>query len=85
MVSMKYGRDDELESDKWGVRLMEMAGYDPRSMIGVMEVLEQARRRWAAGDFEHAPEAGQPRRVHRTRHRRGISQRRAARDWSHNS
>lgn len=44
MVSMKYGRDDELESDKWGVRLTEMAGYDPRAMIGVMEVLERASR-----------------------------------------
>jgi beta-barrel assembly-enhancing protease len=44
MVSMKYGRDDELESDKWGVRLTALAGYDPRSMIGVMEVLDQAAR-----------------------------------------
>ncbi len=42
MVSMKYGRDDELESDKWGVRLCALAGYDPRAMIGVMKVLEQA-------------------------------------------
>lgn len=42
MASMKYGRDDELESDQWGVRLMAMAGYDPRSMIGVMKVLERA-------------------------------------------
>jgi predicted Zn-dependent protease len=42
MVSMKYGRDDELQSDMWGVRLMEMAGYDPRAMIGVMKVLETA-------------------------------------------
>jgi predicted Zn-dependent protease len=42
MVSMKYGRDDELEADKWGVRLMEMAGYDPRAMVGVMQVLEKA-------------------------------------------
>jgi predicted Zn-dependent protease len=42
MVSMKYGREDELESDKWGVRLMAMAGYDPRAMIGVMKVLERA-------------------------------------------
>jgi predicted Zn-dependent protease len=42
MVSMKYGRDDELESDKWGVRLTAMAGYDPRAMIGLMEVLEKA-------------------------------------------
>ncbi|MCC7474089.1 MAG: M48 family metallopeptidase [Pirellulales bacterium] len=42
MVSMKYGREDELESDKWGVRLTEMAGYDPRAMIGLMEVLDRA-------------------------------------------
>jgi predicted Zn-dependent protease len=42
MVSMKYGREDELESDKWGVRLTEMAGYDPRAMIGLMEVLDHA-------------------------------------------
>jgi predicted Zn-dependent protease len=42
MVQMKYGRDDELESDKWGVRLTALGGYDPRAMIGVMEVLERA-------------------------------------------
>jgi predicted Zn-dependent protease len=42
MVQMKYGRGDELESDKWGVRLTALAGYDPRAMIGVMEVLERA-------------------------------------------
>jgi predicted Zn-dependent protease len=42
MISMKYGRDDELESDKWGVKLTALAGYDPRAMIGVMEVLERA-------------------------------------------
>ncbi len=42
MVSMKYGRDDELEADQWGVRLSYIAGYDPRAMIGVMEVLEEA-------------------------------------------
>lgn len=42
MVQMKYGREDELESDKWGVRLAAMAGYDPRAMIGVMQVLERA-------------------------------------------
>jgi predicted Zn-dependent protease len=36
---MKYGRDDELESDALGVRIMAEAGYDPRSMLRVMEVL----------------------------------------------
>ena len=42
MIQMKYGRDDELESDKWGVLLTEKAGYDPRAMIGVMKVLDEA-------------------------------------------
>lgn len=42
MVNMKYGRDDELESDKWGVQIMADAGYDPRSMVQVMHVLAEA-------------------------------------------
>ncbi|MEQ8847099.1 M48 family metalloprotease [Botrimarina sp.] len=42
MIQMKYGRDDELESDRWGVLLTERAGYDPRAMIGLMKVLEES-------------------------------------------
>ena len=42
MVGMKYSRDDELESDRLGVRFMANAGYDPRAMIDVMEVLKKA-------------------------------------------
>lgn len=41
-ISMKYGREAELESDDWAVRLTYQAGYDPRAMIGVMKVLDQA-------------------------------------------
>ncbi|HRD06144.1 MAG: M48 family metallopeptidase [Saprospiraceae bacterium] len=40
--SMKYGRDQELESDDFGVRLMIEAGYDPTQLIGVMDILEEA-------------------------------------------
>ncbi|WP_273567803.1 M48 family metalloprotease [Maribacter halichondriae] len=36
------GRDDELESDDLGVLLMIRAGYDPREMIKVMEILKGA-------------------------------------------
>lgn len=39
MVNMKYGREDELQSDTLGVRFMSQAGYDPRAMIGVQEIL----------------------------------------------
>lgn len=42
LINMKYGRADELESDKLGLRLMAEAGYDPRALIGVMEILAQA-------------------------------------------
>ncbi len=41
-LSMKYGRDHELESDDWGVKLCALADYDPRAMKGVMEILERA-------------------------------------------
>jgi beta-barrel assembly-enhancing protease len=39
MVNMKYGREDELQSDTLGVRFMSQAGYDPRAMIAVQEIL----------------------------------------------
>ena len=42
LINMKYGRDDELESDDLGVRFMLRAGYDPTQMIEVMNILEQA-------------------------------------------
>ncbi len=40
MVNMKYGRQDELESDELGVRFMLDAGYRPEEMIGVMQILK---------------------------------------------
>lgn len=42
MVQLRYGRGDEHESDTLGVRLMSEAGYDPRALIDVMRILEQA-------------------------------------------
>lgn len=42
LVNMKFGRDDELQSDRLGVEFMADAGYDPRAMIRVMEVLAAA-------------------------------------------
>jgi predicted Zn-dependent protease len=39
MINMKYGRGDELQSDELGVRFMSQAGYDPRAMVGVQELL----------------------------------------------
>jgi len=42
LVNMKYGRGDELEADKWGVKLAVLAGYDPSAMLGVMDVLDKS-------------------------------------------
>ncbi len=42
LVGMRFGRQDELESDDLGVRFASEAGYDPRSMIGLMKILEQS-------------------------------------------
>ncbi|WP_369048184.1 M48 family metalloprotease [Tenacibaculum sp. UWU-22] len=42
VINMKYGREDELESDELGVKLMIDAGYNPEALIGVMEILKQA-------------------------------------------
>jgi predicted Zn-dependent protease len=42
LINMKYGREDELESDDLGVRFMIDAGYQPEQMLGVMKILKQA-------------------------------------------
>jgi predicted Zn-dependent protease len=42
MITMKYGREDELQSDRLGVRFMGDSGYDPRALLRVMEVLADA-------------------------------------------
>ncbi|MBL8310551.1 MAG: M48 family metallopeptidase [Burkholderiales bacterium] len=42
MTMLSYGRDDELEADALGLRLMAEAGYDPRALIKVMQILERA-------------------------------------------
>ena len=42
MVNMKYGRDDEIESDLLAVKFLSQANYKPEAMIRVMEILAQA-------------------------------------------
>jgi predicted Zn-dependent protease len=42
LVNMKFGREDEIQSDTFGVRVMADTGYDPRAMIEVMRVLASA-------------------------------------------
>ena len=42
LVNTRYDREDELESDRLGVRFLIETGYDPEGMIAVMKVLEKA-------------------------------------------
>lgn len=42
VTQLKYGRQAELESDRWAVVLMARAGYNPAAMITVMDILEDA-------------------------------------------
>ena len=42
LLNLRYGRNDELESDRLSVRYMADAGYNPNVMIRVMEILEEA-------------------------------------------
>jgi predicted Zn-dependent protease len=42
MLQLKYSRNDELESDHYGLRYMSQAGYTPAAMLEVMRILKEA-------------------------------------------
>lgn len=44
VMATRYGREDEFESDRIGVLLMYRAGYNPREMLGVLQVLKDAAK-----------------------------------------
>ncbi len=44
LINLKFGRDDELESDFLGVCFMNDTGYDPNEMINVMQILADSRQ-----------------------------------------
>lgn len=43
MVSLKYGRDDELQADSLGFRFMTEAGYNPQGIAELMQILGASR------------------------------------------
>lgn len=44
MIQLKYGRDDESESDRFGAEALAAAGYDPSAILDVMKVLMEASK-----------------------------------------
>ncbi|MFN8345152.1 MAG: M48 family metalloprotease [Spirosomataceae bacterium] len=42
LMNLKYGRDDELEADDFGVKYMIQTNRDPEAMVQVMEILAEA-------------------------------------------
>jgi beta-barrel assembly-enhancing protease len=62
LISTRYGRDAELQSDLYGTRLMKAAGYDPRAAISLQETFlrlsEGRNQSWLEGLFaSHPPSA----------------------------
>jgi beta-barrel assembly-enhancing protease len=44
-VFLKFSRDDERDADRVGLQIMRGAGWDPRGMIGLFEVLRREAHR----------------------------------------
>ena len=40
LVNLKYGREDELESDRLGLQFMTQAGYNPQGIVELMQILK---------------------------------------------
>jgi predicted Zn-dependent protease len=59
LVSTKYGREAELESDKYGMQYMSKAGYDPQGAVSLQETfvrLSEGRYQdWLSGLFSSIP------------------------------
>ena len=62
MVQMKYGRDQELESDHYGMKYMKLAGYDLAGAVSLQETFVrlsgaggQKQQNWMEGLFASHP------------------------------
>ncbi|OIP67545.1 MAG: peptidase M48 Ste24p [Oscillatoriales cyanobacterium CG2_30_40_61] len=51
LVNLKYGREDELESDRLGFEFMTKAGYNPKGLVELMQILGSANSGGAPPEF----------------------------------
>lgn len=69
LVQTKYGREQELESDLYGMRYMKLAGYDPQGAVTLQETFvrlsEGRQSSWLEGMFASHPPS--PERVARNK------------------
>ena len=61
MTQLSYGRDAELQSDDYGLQALVNAGYDPREMVRVMEILRDASGGGGGPEFASSHPAPQSR------------------------
>ncbi len=62
VINMKYGRNDELEADRLGVKFMINSGYNPYQFIEVMKILDEASGGQRVPEFSSTHPSG-PHRV----------------------
>jgi predicted Zn-dependent protease len=59
LIHTKYGRDDELEADYYGMLYMSRAGYDPMAAVGLQETFVRLSKKqsqnWLTGLFAGHP------------------------------
>lgn len=59
LLMQRYGREAELESDRYGIDYMQRAGYDPRGAVSLQETFVRMSNRrdsgWLAGLFASHP------------------------------
>lgn len=59
MLQAKYGRDDELEADRYGMKYMRLAGYDLQAAVSLQEMFVRKFRggeqNWMQGLFASHP------------------------------
>ncbi|MCB8786796.1 M48 family metalloprotease [Planktothrix agardhii] len=51
LVNLKYGRKDELESDRLGFEFMTKAGYSPKGLVELMQILGSANSGGSPPEF----------------------------------
>lgn len=59
LIGKKYGRDAELEADRYGIAMMARAGYDPRAAVALQEtfvrLFKGEKAGWLEGMFASHP------------------------------